>query len=385
MRLQGKSRKLLAPLLATVLLLGSVMATVCRAEDARLRYKKIQGQIRQQEKNIRETRHKESSISAELNAINGQLARYQQQLRAQKRQLENTNARIARTNTGITQTKQELKDHQQWLENKLIGFQKNGKAEDIVMLLGADDMGSFLRRWRYLEILAKLEKDQLDQYKSVYAQLQQKEAKLQGLYSGLRRQQAATLAIQGKLNGKWQEKNNLLASIRSQRASYEAALEQLREASRKLFEMISRSGRDSTYRGKGFRAARSRLPWPVSGIVVFGYGRGTDPVFGTPVFRNGIYIKTAAGATVRSVFSGKVVFANWFKGYGQLVIINHGGGYNSLYAGLNEIFLKVGDIIMGRAPLGRAGGSVMVNGPSLYFEVRYRGKPLDPMQWLARN
>ncbi|MDA8087285.1 MAG: peptidoglycan DD-metalloendopeptidase family protein, partial [Nitrospiraceae bacterium] len=234
-------------------------------------------------------------------------------------------------------------------------------------------------------ILAKLEKDQLDQYKSVYGQLQQQQAKLQQLYGGLRRQEARTALIQGKLNGKKQEKDNLLVSIQNRKAGYEAELQELQKASRRLYEIINRSNLYSTYRGKGFRALKSRLPWPVRGAVVFGYGRGTDPVFGTPVFRNGIYIRTAPNATVRSIFTGKVVFANWFKGYGQLVIVDQGQGYDTLYADLSEIFLKVGDIIETRAEVGKAGKSVMVNGPSLYFEVRYRGKPLDPMQWLARN
>ncbi len=379
----GKS--LLVLIFASTLLLASLTPPVSHAEDVRTKYRKVQGQIKKQEKNIRQARQMESSVTADLQAINSQLAQYEEQLAAEKKRVSNTHAQIARTSARIGQTSRKLKDHQRWLKNKLIGFQKHGRAEDLVMLLGADDMGSFLRRWRYLEVLAKVEKDRLDQYKSIYGQLQREEAKLQGLYSGLTMQEAQTALIQGRLNGKKQEKDNLLASIQGRRASYEAQLRELQESSRRLAEIINRSSRDSTYHGKGFRALKSRLPWPAAGTVVFGYGRGTDPVFGTPVFRNGIYIKTAPNATVRSVFAGKVVFADWFKGYGQLVIVNHGQGYHSLYADLDEIFLKVGDIIENRAVVGRAGKSVMVNAPSLYFEIRYKGKPLDPMQWLAGN
>ena len=82
---------------------------------------------------------------------------------------------------------------------------------------------------------------------------------------------------------------------------------------------------------------------------------------------------------------GKVVFAEWFKGYGQMVIINHGDGYHTLYGSLSEIFTKVGDIIKGKQAVGRVGKSGLLTSPGLYFELRYKGKPLDPLQWLQRR
>ncbi len=358
---------------------------VCKAEDAKGRYRKIQNEIKKQEKNLRQVKKQESSISSRLQDISGQVAKYEGRLNAEKKRVDAISGKIAQTNAGIEQTRQELLEHQKWLKDKLVGLWKNGQAEDLSMLLGADDMGSFLRRWRYLEILAKREKSESDSYRATLEELQGQEAKLSGLVTGLKKAASRAALAKSRLDMKRHEEQNLLASIKTQRASYEAMLVGLQEASRKLLAVISRSDATSSYNGKGFRGMKRRLPWPVEGAVVFRYGRGTDPVFGTPIFRNGIYIRTAAGAMVRSIFEGKVVYASWFKGYGQLVIINHGQGYNSLYADLNEIFLKVGDIIVNRAPVGKAGESVMVNAPSLYFEVRYRGRPLDPMQWLVRN
>ena len=80
-----------------------------------------------------------------------------------------------------------------------------------------------------------------------------------------------------------------------------------------------------------------------------------------------------------------MVFAEWFKGYGKMVIVNHGGGYHTLYASLSEIFTKVGDIIKRKQTIGRVGRSGIMNSPGLYFELRYKGKPLDPLQWLQRR
>ncbi len=376
---------LLVLLILPVFLFLFFFASVCHSEDAKGKYRKIQNEIKNEEENLRQAQKRESSVSSQLQAMDGEVSKYEGRLDFEKRRLASINRKIGLTNAGIEKTKQELLKRQNWLKAKLIGLWKNGQTEDLVMLLGADDMGSFLRRWRYLEILAKLGKSQEDSYRASLNELQQQEASLSGLVSGLRQEESRAALAKSRLDMKRQEKQNLLASIKGQKASYEAMLDGLKEASRKLLAVINRSNAASQYNGKGFRGMKSRLPWPVRGSVVFRYGRGTDPVFGTPIFRNGIYIRTAANAMVRNIFEGKVIYANWFKGYGQLVIINHGGGYNSLYADLNEIFLKVGDIIMKRAKVGKAGESAMVNAPSLYFEIRYRGKPLDPMQWLARN
>jgi septal ring factor EnvC (AmiA/AmiB activator) len=127
------------------------------------------------------------------------------------------------------------------------------------------------------------------------------------------------------------------------------------------------------------------LPWPVNGKVAIPYGSQKDPQFDTPVFRNGVHIRTDSAADATSVHSGKVIFAEWFKGFGQLVIVNHGGGYHSLYGNLSEIFSHVGDIIRENQVIGKVGTSGILNAPGLYFEIRYKGKPLDPTQWLKRK
>jgi len=101
-----------------------------------------------------------------------------------------------------------------------------------------------------------------------------------------------------------------------------------------------------------------------------------------PTFKKGIEIEAKAGDTALSVLGGRVVYADWFKGYGLLLIVNHGKGFHSLYAHLSEIFHKTGDIIKGRQAVGKIGESGLLNVPSLYFEIRYKGKPYDPLKWL---
>lgn len=91
----------------------------------------------------------------------------------------------------------------------------------------------------------------------------------------------------------------------------------------------------------GFGKLKGKLPWPVTGKVAVQYGTQVDPIFNLPVFRSGIHVKTENGAPVKAVHEGKVVFADNFKGYGQLIIISHGSGYHSLYGNLAKIFQRM--------------------------------------------
>ena len=161
-------------------------------------------------------------------------------------------------------------------------------------------------------------------------------------------------------------------------------LAELKEASKRLLDLIEKSARTDTYTGAGAGLTRlkGKLPWPVEGRIAVPYGTQRDPQFSTPVFRNGVHIKTPENSDAKSVYEGKVIFAEWFKGFGQLVIINHGNGYHTLYGNLSEIFSHVGDIIRENQVIGKVGTSGILNAPGLYFEIRYKGKPLDPAQWL---
>jgi septal ring factor EnvC (AmiA/AmiB activator) len=131
-----------------------------------------------------------------------------------------------------------------------------------------------------------------------------------------------------------------------------------------------------------FALHQGTLPWPLDGRVTQNYGQLRD---GGPLRWNGVLLSAATGTDVRAVYHGRVAFADWLPGLGLLVIVDHGGGYMSLY-GHNEALLKEsgewvapGDTI---AQVGDSGGQAE---PGLYFEIRHNGKPVDPRQWMRRG
>ena len=357
------------------------------AESVKQKLKRIQQQLKQHQENLNRATRKEQSVLSEMDHMSRELAGLEKAYNTEKTNLDRVNGQIAATQMEINAAQQNIAQRSSWLKKRLQGMQRQGRADELALILQSGSMGDLVRRWKALETLAAVEKTAFEDYKKQLVVLQQKQQQLASLQKEYGAAQARTSKAATDLNEKKSEKNALLASIRSKKAEYSTMIEELKQQSAKLMEIIRRSEQQEggSYQGKGFRGLKGRLPWPVNGQVVFGYGRGSDPLFKTPLFRTGIYIKTAPDAVVRSVQEGKVVFADYFKGYGRLVIISHGGGYHTLYANLNEIFLKVGDIIEKNAEIGRVAESVLVSAPSLYFEVRYKGKPLDPLQWLGRK
>jgi septal ring factor EnvC (AmiA/AmiB activator) len=175
---------------------------------------------------------------------------------------------------------------------------------------------------------------------------------------------------------------------------------ELEEASRRLEALVSKlSRRLATKRaavrpvepagprppGVGLGTLRGQLPWPTEGRVVAGFGRQVHPRFGTETFRRGVDIEAEEGASIRAVYAGTVLYRGWLKGYGNLIILDHGAGYYTLYAHASEFLVGEGDRVKAGQGVARVGETGSLEGPRLYFEVRYQGRPEDPEQWLRRR
>ncbi len=357
----------------------------CFAANPQAEYKKIKKEIKEQKEKIEKVERRERSILAELEKIGKDLSTVEADLRKYRRRLKNTELQIAKVEADISLNRGTIERQREWIKRKLRAMQKNRYPGDFLLLLsGTDDFSQLMKSWKNLEYIALYENRILNGYKENLKGLQDKEKQLKVLRSELVKNTEKVRVKETELTGKKQNKVEVLASVRKEKSSYEKMLKELKEASRRLYEIIQRSDKD-TYRAKGFSGMRGKLPWPVNGKVAIPYGSSRDPQFNTPVFRSGIFIQTGDDSSAKAVHAGKVVFAEWFKGYGQLMIVNHGNGYHTLYGSLSEIFSKVGDIINSGQVIGRVGDSGVLNAPGLYFEVRYKGKPLDPLQWLKRR
>ena len=132
---------------------------------------------------------------------------------------------------------------------------------------------------------------------------------------------------------------------------------------------------------QGLGAQKGRLSLPVKGTIVDRFGRHKHPQFDAFTMSNGISVSAPVGTPIHAIFDGEVIFADYFKGYGNMIIVDHGGGFFSLYAHAASVVKKVGAKVARNDTLASVGEQESSKGPALYFEIRYQGKPVDPSPW----
>lgn len=183
-------------------------------------------------------------------------------------------------------------------------------------------------------------------------------------------------------------KRGLLDRARKDRKTERRMLLELEQAAQALEETIrtlgTRSNADSSgVAGKGFAARKGKIAPPVDAPLGERFGKVVDPDFGTQTFRSGVEFDAELGASVGAVAPGVVRFAGWFRGYGQIVIVDHGDAFHSISGHLEEIKVKVDQRVVASEVLGTVGETGSLRGPSLYFEIRQDGAPVDPARWLS--
>ena len=374
----------LAAVLVIVLLCPSLSAATSSSPEQE--YKKLQERLAEEKKKLGAAHARERSVLNELDDVNMKLTTAEEALRKSLRSMKQTESAIEQTRQNISQTKSTMDRQRNWIKRKLRSMNRLGYSGDtLTQILSTENITQLMRTWKYLERLTRYEHRIIQAYGENLRKLEIEQEKLERLRAELKTREQKVRATESELAETKKVKEDILHAVQNEKATRQKMISELGEASRRMLEIIRESSQTDDYAGKGFTQLKGRLSWPSEGRIAVPYGSQKDPRFDTPVFRNGIHIQTDAAADARSVYAGKVIFAEWFKGFGQLIIINHGSGYHTLYGNLSELFSKVGDIIRENQVIGKVGTSGVINAPGIYFEIRYKGKPLDPSQWLKKG
>jgi septal ring factor EnvC (AmiA/AmiB activator) len=181
------------------------------------------------------------------------------------------------------------------------------------------------------------------------------------------------------------EQRALLEAIRGEKALHERAAAEAAAQERGLAGLVASLAPSppAIRAAEGFGALRGQLPRPADGPVVAGFGQVVDARSNTVTNHPGVDIRAPRGAPVRAVAPGRVVHAGWFRGYGNLVIVDHGDGFHTLVAHLASLSAAVGEDVGAGSLLGTVGDTGSLRGDLVYFEVRERQRPVDPSLWLA--
>ena len=253
----------------------------------------------------------------------------------------------------------------------------------LVLLGGSRSLADYLEVTRLLRWIAEHDRRLHDHYAEAESRL----ATLTTTLDERRRQLTALEEVQrqrrDELAVRRQAKVDLLAAVMKDSATSERAMRDYSAAGRALADTI-RKLKPAGRQNESFARNQGRLPWPAVGPVDVKFGQKVERATGTVVTQNGLDIRATTGARVQAVAAGRVVFADWLRGYGQLVIVDHGDGYHTLVAHLGSVAVKPDDDVAAGAALGTVGDTGSLTGTVLYFELRQRGVPIDPLPWLRR-
>ncbi|GAB4534548.1 MAG: peptidoglycan DD-metalloendopeptidase family protein [Thermodesulfovibrionia bacterium] len=349
----------------------------------------VKKRLEEERRKVKESIKEERSILSELERIERAIKEKGDELNKHKKETTRIEASIRILEADIERLNNDIERTRGHLKEKLrLLYRQRLRGELPLILISAKDYHDLLKRSRFLSLIAHHDSKLMEGFGNEIKMVEIKKRQLETLREELYENERSIDKKLKELQRERDEKKTLLASIKSKRSNYEKMVRELEESSRRLNEMIMKMDKgDSSFvtRGRSFASLKGQLSWPVNGEIIIPFGKYKDPQFNIPVFKNGIEIRSDMGEYVKAVYDGKVVYADWFKGYGQVIIISHGDNYHSLYGNLSEIFYKIGDIIKKGDAIGRVGQSGVSNEPTLYFEIRYKGKPIDPERWLKKK
>ncbi len=314
-------------------------------------------------------------------------------VRAAQQRLRAATARLAASDAKAAAAGAELSRATDALGPRLTARYRLGREGYLRFLLGARSIGEVLRRKRLFNALLESDLDALAvlRFASDGARAARDELAASRLELALSAQ--AESDRRAALEVRVVQQKRMLASVQQERALHEQAVRELEEAARALSGKLADLGQGAAEAARKpeadltpVRKARGKLVFPVErGRVEVRFGRTLDPHFGTVTLQRGIDIRSPQGTPVRAVWPGRVVHAGWFKGYGNLIIVDHGDGIFSLAAHLDALEKAVGDAVAAGDEVGTVGDTGSLKGPYLYFELRDGQKPLDPERWLSRS
>ena len=274
-----------------------------------------------------------------------------------------------------------LADTRRVLSARAVALYKRGELGPVRVLFGAGSLSGALSEIRVLQLLLERDRNLAQRYRADVVAVA--EARASAIRIATDGESALTrfAARRKELRADRKTRRSLLVRARRDRQRSRGALRELEAAARALEERLS--GLRSRRPGEtDFAALRGRLPLPVEAPLIGRFGKVRDE-FGTEIVRNGLLFGAERGAPVFAVAEGDVRFAGWFRGYGRLLILDHGADHFTVTGHLDRFLVDVGDTVRAGELIGRAGDSGSLAGSRVYFEIRRRDEALNPTAWLG--
>ncbi len=370
-------------------------------QTQRQRLEQLQREIEQKRAEAARLGKRETSVLSDLRQVERELEVTQSLIETLEEQISRSSGQIDDVTRELARAEDELAIKRRILARRLRSIYELGRYGSFEVLLKAGSFPEVLSRYKYLRLVAEQDHRLVARIARLEAQVRAHRATLERARAALADAREARLQQAQTLGASERERQGMLARVKSERSERLEAASALERETRRIQSVLAtlekrRAAREAVAREAAEASGRpapeagastlsgefGALEWPVDGTIVERFGRSIHPVYHTEVINNGIDIQAPRGTPVRAVEAGEVVYADWNGGYGQMVILDHAGGWYSLYAHLDRANVAIGQKVGRGDAIGTVGETGSLTGPKLHFEIRKGGKAVDPVGWL---
>ncbi|HAF06854.1 MAG: Putative Murein hydrolase EnvC [candidate division TA06 bacterium 32_111] len=302
--------------------------------------------------------------------------------------------KIDTTEKELVKIQDELNDRKERLKNRVINIYKKGKIHTFEIVFTSKSFPDLAKRIRYLLLLAKQDKKLYDKVKKLQASYQMKLKEYNQSKEQLLLVKSEVEKEKIELQSKMEKKKRFLKSLQSEQKKQSEIEKELKKSQESLQYLINKlriaqkkidKKRDVSEGKHYFDLNKGKVIWPAKGKLISSFGSVMHPKYGTKTINNGIDIKVNIGDPIYAVYDGDIIYADKFLGYGNVIMIDHGNGYYTLYAHLSEIDVVLNQPVLTGELIGKGGDTGSLEGPVLHFEIRKDGKPLNPLNFLKKK
>jgi murein hydrolase activator len=357
------------------------------AEELKQRLMVIQGRLSQVDQQLSALKKRRKGVLVELQGISLQRDRAQAQVDGARLRRDEAQTQVLAVTREQLKIQEEVLKLRGDLRKQVRWMQALGPWGQFSLWSSFKDLDGFLMQDRYLAWWRLQERKRLRAVQGLQKALAEKEMQLKELLARVASEEKSAAEQQAGLRLQESKLGTFLTSVQEDENAQKQVQAELAEEALQLERLLSsimgKPRSDAFEAALSFANLRGELPMPVEGTLAQSFGEHLHPKFKTKTIQTGLLIEANAGARVIAVADGRVVFADYYQSYGPMVILDHGGGFFSLYTHLQGIQVSKGQVLRQNESVGAVGDTV--EGPRLGFEIRYQAQAQDPQKWLKRK
>jgi septal ring factor EnvC (AmiA/AmiB activator) len=375
-----------------------------RDYDEELRYQNeainaLKTEISQLRYKIKTAESRERSASSRISSLDEEISLTAKLIQSLKNEEEKTRKRILQLKSDILKNENELEALRSRYKKRVVNSYLKGRMTDLEKVFSSTTWRQAIYRTQYLKIISDIEKKLTNQIEKLLINISQQKLELEAALRdnlNLTRDKQQQISSYRDMRINREKELNRIRNDKKALSNYidekEAGITQLESIIKKVLEDKARFERELRIRKqqealktKSFKALKGQLPWPADGRIIAKFGRQWNPKLKTTTENPGIDIKGQPGSAIRTVLGGVVTTITYIRGYGTTIIVDHGGGFYTVYSHVTNIQTVVDGQVRNGDVIAYMGDSGSINGSKLHFEIWGKGQKLDPEKWLIKK